>query len=446
MDEGIVISLKNVSKSYNRYDRPVDRLREVFWSSKNPTQAFWALREINLEIKKGETLGIIGRNGSGKSTLLQIIAHTLTATTGEISVKGRICALLELGSGFNPEFTGEQNVFLNGQILGLNRQEIAAKFDEIKAFAEIGDFINQPVKTYSSGMFVRLAFSVAAYCNPQILIVDEALAVGDIFFQQKCFERIRSLQKSGVTIIYVSHDLGTVQSICDRALLMQDGSLEFDGDPTEAVNRYYSILGQYVAANTKSKSVNKTEKVFGSNIDTDKIIKSTILNTNGLQRHGRQGLELLAASVCDENNRDTLIVEMMNTLCFNLLVQANEKINVPNLGIHIYNRMGILIFATGTTQLRYSIPSLEKGECLAISLSVEMCVEPGEYTFNLAVGEDIAGGDNPNIGFVHDSHDGLGPLRVMSPTEELLPFYGVAQLPVTAQYEFKGKLDSIVSS
>jgi lipopolysaccharide transport system ATP-binding protein len=446
MSEGIVISLRNVSKSYNQYARPIDRLREVLWPSKNYTQTFWALREINIEIKQGETLGIIGRNGSGKSTLLQIIAQTLTATTGEISIEGRICALLELGSGFNPEFTGAQNVFLNGQILGLNKQEISAKFDEIQSFAEIGNFIDQPVKTYSSGMFVRLAFAVAAHCNPQILIVDEALAVGDIFFQQKCFERIRSLQKSGVTIIYVSHDLGTVQSICDRVLLMQEGSLEFDGDPKEAVNRYYSILGQYVAASTKFQYINKTKKVFGSSIDTDKIIKSTILNNNELQRHGRRGLELLAASVFGDNKCDTLVVEMMNTLYFNFLVKANEKINVPNLGIHIYNRMGILIFATGTTQLRYSLPSLEEGECLAMSLSVEMCVEPGEYTFNLAVGEDIAGGDNPNIGFVHDSHDGLGPLRVMSPAEELLPFYGVAQLPVTAQYEFKGKLDFIVSS
>jgi lipopolysaccharide transport system ATP-binding protein len=446
MGKEIAISLKNISKSYTRYDRPVDRLREVLLSSKNHAHTFWALREINLEIRQGETLGIIGKNGSGKSTLLQIIARTLTATTGEILVEGRICALLELGSGFNPEFTGEQNVFLNGQILGLTQQEIQAKFDEIQAFAEIGDFIKQPVKTYSSGMFVRLAFAVAAHCNPQILIVDEALAVGDIFFQQKCFERIRALQKSGVTIIYVSHDLGTVQSICDRALLMQEGLLEFDGDPKEAVNRYYSILGQYVAETTKSQYINKTKKILGSSIDITKIIKHSILHADDLRRHGRRGLELLAASVCDDNDRDTLVVGMMKTLYFHLLIQAHETINSPNLGIHIYNRMGILVFATGTTQLRSNLPALKQGECIAMYLCIEMCVEPGEYTFNLTAGEEIAGGDNPNIGFVHDSHDSLGPLRVLPTPEELLPFYGVAQLPVTAQYEFKGKLDCIVNT
>src|SRR4028118_1341232 len=181
-----VISLKNVSKCFKRYDRPGDRLKEIIYPSKKLADEFWALQDINLEVPKGQTLGIVGRNGSGKSTLLQIIAGTLTPTAGEVRVNGRVSALLELGSGFNPEFTGRQNVFFNGQILGLSREEVEAKFDDIAAFAEIGDFIDRPVKTYSSGMAVRLAFAVVANTEPKILIVDEALAVGDAKFQARC--------------------------------------------------------------------------------------------------------------------------------------------------------------------------------------------------------------------------------------------------------------------
>lgn len=440
----IAISLKNVSKYYKRYARPVDRLKEILLPGKSHAQKFWALQDINIEVARGETLGIIGRNGSGKSTLLQIIAGTLTPTQGEVRVNGRISALLELGSGFNPEFTGRQNVFLNGQILGLNQKEIEAKFDLITAFADIGEFIDEPVKTYSSGMFVRLAFAVAANCDSDILIVDEALAVGDIFFQQKCFEHIRFLQKCGVTILYVSHDLSTTQSICDRLVLMKDGIAIFDGDPNEAVNRYYSLLGQRVAVNNNYKVVNQTKKILGTTIDFQKIINHTILRSDHWQRHGGLGLELVAARVCDDEDRDTLVVDMMSALHFQLLLQAKEVINVPNLGIHLYNRMGTLVFATGTTQLRQQLPLLDTQEYLTVCLRLEMRIEPGEYTFNLVVGEEIAS-DNPNVGFVHDCYESLGPIMVVPPSDPLLPFYGIAQLPVTAEYEFKGKLDLMMN-
>ena len=206
MSEGIAISLKNVSKVFRRYRRPVERLKEILIPGKSRAEEFWALRNINLEIPKGETLGIIGRNGSGKSTLLQIIAGTLTPTTGELELNGRVSALLELGSGFNPEFTGRQNVFFNGRVLGLSQEEVAEKFDQIAAFADIGDFIDQPIKTYSSGMVVRLAFAVVAHTEPSILIVDEALAVGDAKFQAKCIKRIRDMKNNGVTLLFVSHD------------------------------------------------------------------------------------------------------------------------------------------------------------------------------------------------------------------------------------------------
>ncbi len=229
MDQ-IVVSLKDVSKRFRRYHRPVDRLKEQLFPGKSRAIDFWALRDINLEIGRGETLGIIGRNGAGKSTLLQLIAGILLPSSGTVEVNGRVSALLELGSGFNPEFTGRQNVFFNGRLLGLTQKEIEAGFDDIVEFANIGDFLDQPVKTYSSGMMMRLAFSVAVSSHPDVLIVDEALAVGDVYFQQKCFDRIRQLQALGTTLLFVSHDPGSVYNLCESAVLLEQGKMLLEVD------------------------------------------------------------------------------------------------------------------------------------------------------------------------------------------------------------------------
>lgn len=237
-----VISLKNVSKCFKRYDRPGDRLKEMIYPSKKLADEFWALQNINLEISRGQTLGIVGRNGSGKSTLLQIIVGTLTPTAGTVEVKGRISALLELGSGFNPEFTGRQNVFFNSQILGFNRRETEYKFDDIAAFADIGDFIDQPVKTYSSGMFVRLAFAVATSVAPDILVVDEALSVGDEAFQRKCFARLQSIQEGGGTILFVSHAATSVVQLCTSAILMDSGELLLAHTPKVVISKYQKLI------------------------------------------------------------------------------------------------------------------------------------------------------------------------------------------------------------
>ena len=237
-----VISLKNVSKCFKRYDRPGDRLKEMIYPNKKLADEFWALQDINLEISRGQTLGIVGRNGSGKSTLLQIIVGTLTPTAGSVEVKGRVSALLELGSGFNPEFTGRQNVFFNSQILGFNRRETEYKFDDIAAFADIGDFIDQPVKTYSSGMFVRLAFAVATSVAPDILVVDEALSVGDEAFQRKCFARLQSIQESGGTILFVSHAATSVVQLCTSAILMDSGELLLAHTPKVVISKYQKLI------------------------------------------------------------------------------------------------------------------------------------------------------------------------------------------------------------
>lgn len=233
------IRVQGLSKCYHVYDRPQDRLKQSLWRGRKQFyREFWALRDVSLEVGKGETVGIIGRNGSGKSTLLQMIAGTLTPTTGTVQVNGRVAALLELGSGFNPDFTGRENVYMNGAILGLSEAEIAARFDEIAAFAGIGDFIEQPVKTYSSGMMLRLAFAVSVCVDPDILIIDEALAVGDMAFQYKCMKQLERLTQSGTTLLFVSHDLGTVKAFCQKAVYLAKGTLRASGSASDLAELY----------------------------------------------------------------------------------------------------------------------------------------------------------------------------------------------------------------
>ena len=240
--DNTVIQINHVSKEFQRYENPSERLRELIFPGRFAAQKFQALKDINLSISSGETLGIVGRNGSGKSTLLQIIVGTLQASRGSVDLRGRISALLELGSGFNPEFTGEQNIFFNGQMLGLSKKEVEKKYDRIVKFAEIGEFLSQPVKTYSSGMFVRLAFAVAVHTDPDILIVDEALSVGDEAFQRKCFARIRDIRDQGGTILFVSHGASTIVELCDRAVLLDQGELLLEGRPKLVVDKYQKLL------------------------------------------------------------------------------------------------------------------------------------------------------------------------------------------------------------
>ncbi len=261
MGEEIAISLKNVSKCFKRYSRPVDRLKEVLLPGKSRADEFWALQDINIEIPKGQTVGIVGRNGSGKSTLLQIIVGTLTPSSGAVRVNGRVSALLELGSGFNPEFTGKQNVFFNGRLLGLSQKQIEDRFDDIAAFADIGDFIDQPVKTYSSGMYVRLAFAVAVNVDPEILIVDEALAVGDIVFQHRCMRRMRAMMDSGVTTLFVSHDAGAIKTLCNSAVMIHDGKIHTTGLPNAVVIEYLKLVTELELGLAQEIEVNSQQQV-----------------------------------------------------------------------------------------------------------------------------------------------------------------------------------------
>lgn len=268
------IRLRGVSKSYNIYNSPADRLKQMLWRGRRRFyNLFHALHATDVEVARGETLGIIGRNGSGKSTMLQIIAGTLEPSGGSVEVNGRVAALLELGTGFNPEFTGRENVFLNATILGLQQAEIEQRFDAIAAFADIGEFIERPVKTYSSGMYTRLAFAVAINADPDILIVDEALAVGDEAFQRKCYARINAIREAGATILFVSHSVGTILELCDRAMLLDHGERLYTGDPKQAVALYQKLM--YAPAHELENARNYARSFDGKSLDTRQQVART---------------------------------------------------------------------------------------------------------------------------------------------------------------------------
>jgi lipopolysaccharide transport system ATP-binding protein len=445
MSADAVISVRNVSKAYRIWDTPAARLTSalqeglaaVLPSQSSPARLlrersarhykdFHALRDISFEIGKGESAGIIGRNGSGKSTLLQIIAGTLQPTEGTVKVKGKVAALLELGSGFNPEFTGEENVFLYATVLGLTRSEIEQKFDQIAAFADIGSFIHQPVLTYSSGMMVRLAFAVSVCLKPDILIVDEALSVGDVFFQQKCFKRIHELIESGTSLLFVSHDTAAVQNLCDHAILLKEGRQVFTGAPEEAVSRYFALSSatahEDVAANQPTVAENADTAIHVAAAEGHNILG------RARARHGSRDLEIVAACAQNEFGAHQLQIEMGHPLDFTFVVEARKPVLMPQAGLNLYNRFNTLVFASSNHNIGYSLGALQAGDRLALKFRLTLNVEPGEYTASLIVSEESVEG--PNAGMFYDVHEGIGPITVYFSPNALMPFYGVAKLPL----------------
>lgn len=390
MAEEIAISLKNVSKCFKRYARPVDRLKELLLPGKSYAQEFWALRDINLDICKGETFGIIGQNGSGKSTLLQIIARTLTPTTGQVLVNGRVSALLELGSGFNPEFTGRQNVFFNGRILGLTQEEIENKFDDIAAFADIGDFIDQPVKTYSSGMFVRLAFAVAVNVEPEILIVDEALAVGDIFFQYKCMNEIKKLKDIGATILFVSHDNTAINILCKRSAWLLHGKSIEVGLSKEVINKYIahlSIPTDHTNETPEAEIKNNEPSIESQENKLVKIV-TNFQNTN--QRMGNQKCQIIGACIFDNKNQPVKVLKPKEKFALRISVQGNEFIQNPLVGFNMADRIGNHIIETNTDHEGIHLPFCDQETVLTVEFKFEMPpLAAGYYSFSI----DVNNGD-----------------------------------------------------
>ena len=408
MSEEVAISLSNVSKCFKRYDRPMDRLKEILIPRKSYSNDFFALRDINLEVYKGQSVGIVGRNGSGKSTLLQIIAGTLTATSGNVRVNGRVSALLELGSGFNLDFTGRQNVFFNGRILGLSQEEIENKFDDIAAFADIGDFIDQPVKTYSSGMFVRLAFAVAVNVEPDILIVDEALAVGDGIFVHKCMAKIRDFQDLGGTILFVSHDLSSVSRLCSQSVWINHGSILEQGIPTDISKLYQAWV--YEKINKRIKEVSESEpnvlnkENIVNNIETGlecKLNKQSetsnqqnaftgndYLSFPNTKRFGTGRCEILSLEVLNSQSQKTGFVMPDDWLILKTKIITHDNIHNPIFGITMFDRLRVPMAGWNTTQYNYQLPKFTKNQLITVSFKIHWPhIKSDSYSLEPAVAD-----------------------------------------------------------
>lgn len=429
----IAISLKNVSKCYKRYAQPIDRLKDQLLPGKSRADLFWALRDIDLEIYSGQTLGIIGKNGSGKSTLLQIITGTLTPTTGKVQVNGRVSALLELGSGFNPEFTGSQNVFFNGRLLGLTKEEIEAKFDDIVAFADIGDFLEQPVKTYSSGMMSRLAFAVQAHLSPDILIIDEALSVGDIFFQQKCSVYLEKLRQQGVTLLLVSHDMNTLQALCRESVLLNRGEMVCLGETHEAISKYYTLgsgLDECVATESFDAEIESKNGL----VDTREFLSKCQWVYDLSVKEEPLKARILGVHFQNESGQDTLSFRMGEQMIVQLLIESCVSFLSPDVAITVRNRFDQVVFCGGSYLKEIEPPNLNKNQQVFCSLNLEMGIEAGEYTIDFLVGEPLAG--EPNKGFCFHRTPRIGPILIQWKYEQAkAPFLGLFNMPCTVKYQ-----------
>ena len=400
MGEEIAISLNNVSKCFKRYARPVDRLKEILLPSKSYAQEFWALRDISFEIMKGETMGIIGRNGAGKSTLLQLICGTLTPTSGEVQVHGRVAALLELGAGFNPEFTGRDNVYMNGAIMGLSKVEVDERFDNVAAFADIKDFIDQPVKTYSSGMYVRLAFASAIHVDPDILIVDEALAVGDMFFQAKCMARMRRMMESGVTVLFVSHDIGSVKSLCNSCVFLENGNISNIGKADFVVNQYLK------KSRHKSEENLERENNILENQDVSSVpflslaqinfkdIKEEFLYINHDGYGSKQAL-IESFRFLDSNGNHTNQFQWGEKVTIQIISHFMSESKDYSIGFLIRDIYGLDIFGTNLKHEKGNLIELKDKQRIIAAFAFNLFLQPNTYTLTLAVsvvnkeGEDI---------------------------------------------------------
>ncbi len=383
MSDDIAIKVEGLSKCYHIYDTPRDRLKQFVMPrlqrliGKQPKQyfrEFWALRDVSFEVKKGETVGIVGRNGSGKSTLLQIICGTLNPTSGSVKANGRIAALLELGSGFNPEFSGRENVYMNAAVLGLSDDEIGARFDEIVSFADIGDFINQPVKAYSSGMVVRLAFAVAINVAPEILIVDEALAVGDAAFQRKCMRKISDLSDAGVTLLFVSHDMETVKKICSEALYLARGSAIDYGVAKQVCTSYERDLfgASRKAETTQAKALADPAELDLAVLDMD------LLQTDE-KTYGDGRAQIIDVAITNQHQQRTNILAPGACYVLSYRVVFSAPVARPVFGMMITNREGVCIFGANTQKHSVSRRHFEEGDAVRIEFHITNHLGPGIF-------------------------------------------------------------------
>jgi ABC-type polysaccharide/polyol phosphate transport system ATPase subunit len=395
------LRVEGVAKQYRIYDHPSDRLKETLtrgWLKRH--REFWALREISFEIERGTTVGVVGPNGSGKSTLLQIITGTLAPTHGDVQVEGRVAALLELGAGFNLEFTGLENVYMNAALMNFSRADTDARLARIERFAEIGDFLHQPVKTYSSGMYVRLAFAIAVNTDPDILVVDEALSVGDTIFQHRCVRRIKEMQEAGTTILFVSHEPTLVRALCSRAILLNAGRMIADGTPTDVLNRYQRVImareeayagGDGAEAAGAASAVKADEKAAP---DDEGGAGSVAVDAAGevvrqpLQysyRHGNKRAEVIGAELIDgATGRPVELVETGDAVAVRLRVLFHEDAAEPVCGFMIRNRHGINVYGTNTEQRGQPLGAARRGDVIESVFTFDCWLGQEHYFVSVA--------------------------------------------------------------
>lgn len=382
MSDG-VIQVIDVTKMYKLYDRHTDRLKEALGLSRKKCYTeHYALNHISFEVNKGETVGIIGTNGSGKSTILKIITGVLNPTEGEIKVNGRISALLELGAGFNGEYTGIENIYLNGTMIGFSKEEIDAKLDDILAFADIGEFVNQPVKTYSSGMFVRLAFAVAINIEPEILIVDEALSVGDVFFQAKCYHKFEEFKEAGKTILFVSHDLSSVSKYCDRVVLLNKGEKLAEGTPKEMIDLYKKLLVSHtdeeIDAGTEEAEQETTQPV----VDNHMWKEYLSVNPDTVE-YGNGSASIMDFAVIDGNGNIIGNIEKDTQFSVKMKVKFATDIQEPIFAFTIKDLRGTEITGTNSMFEDKFVEEQHEGDVRIITFTQKMTLQGGRYLLSL---------------------------------------------------------------
>ncbi len=364
-----MLLVQNVSKRYRLYSNPIDRLRELIPFSSQYHRDFWALRGVSFHVDRGEIVSLVGPNGCGKSTLLQIISGILQPTSGRVVTHGRVAALLELGAGFNPEFTGIENVFLNGEILGLTREQMNKAFPSIEKFAEIGEFIKRPVKEYSTGMYVRLAFATAIHVDPEILIVDEALAVGDAVFANRCIRKFEELKEKKTTILFVSHDLGLVKQLSHRAIFLLNGKIQAAGEPSHVINQYIGLVLE-----------RQKEFVENEQAQTSKL-PSTF-------RHGDRSSEILEVTLLNESGEKVGAISSGDSVRLKIRTIFHAECRNPMVGILIRTRIGMDVYGTNTNVEGLQLGSFEKGEELELEFTFACWLTPQQYTLTVATQND----------------------------------------------------------
>ena len=403
MDKDIAIEVKNLTKIYKLYDKPMDRLKDSLGLAKKGTfKEHRALNNVSLSVKKGETVGIIGTNGSGKSTILKIITGVLSPTEGEVNVDGHISALLELGAGFNMEYNGIDNIYLNGMMIGFSEEEIEKRMDAILEFADIGDYVYQPVKTYSSGMFVRLAFAVAINIDPEILIVDEALSVGDVFFQAKCYHKFEEFKKKGKTILFVSHDLSSISKYCDRAVLLNQGVLLGEGTPKKMIDIYKQVLvGQYPLPSSDVENLLDDESIREAAASADKRADAKIKGDDKKSDEAPQKDESVSdvealeygdgAAVITEyyitDNKDVRTNSIIKGTDFtvHMRVKFNRNVSAPIFAMTFKNVMGIEITGTNSMVEKAFLEPVKAGDVKDITFTQNMSLQGGDYLLSFGV-------------------------------------------------------------